>query len=383
LGITSARTYQRLQEREATYRLLVENQTDMVVKVDLKGRFLFVSPSYCRTFGKTEDELLGQTFMPLVHADDRESTAKAMEALYAPPYAVSIEQRARTKDGWRWLAWADTALLDEAGQVTAVLGVGRDITERKQAEAALKESRDLFDSFMEHLPALAFIKDREGRYIYTNPHYSTLFDEPPGYRLGKTDLELWPGEDGLVLMTNDRRVFEEKRILSVVETTHHNGASQYWQVSKFPILREGQAYYLAGVAFDISDRMKTEEAKQELEFQLLQTQKMEAIGTLAGGIAHDFNNILSAIIGFTEMSLMDVPPDSMVTENLEKVMRAGGRARDLVKQILTFSRQSQMDPKPIQLQPIIKEALKLLRASSNVSAVLSRWTARPVKGPVL
>jgi nitrogen-specific signal transduction histidine kinase/ActR/RegA family two-component response regulator len=109
--------------------------------------------------------------------------------------------------------------------------------------------------------------------------------------------------------------------------------------------------------------MKTEEAKQELEFRLLQTQKMEAIGTLAGGIAHDFNNILSAIIGFTEMSLMDVPPESGLTANLEKVLQAGGRARDLVKQILTFSRQAQMDPRPIQLQPIIKEALKLLRAS--------------------
>jgi len=363
LGVTSARTYLRLQEREATYRLLVENQTDMVVKVDLEGRFLFVSPSYCRTFGKTEEELLGRTFMPLVHEDDRESTAQAMEALYRPPYTAVIEQRAQTKAGWRWLSWADTAILDEAGRVAAIIGVGRDITERKQAEAALKESRDLFDSFMEHIPALAFIKDREGRYIYTNPFYSRLFDEPPGHRLGKTDLDLWPEEVGRELMANDRQVLEEKRILSMVETTQRQGETQYWQVAKFPLYRDGEALYLGGVAFDISDRMKTEEAKQELEFRLLQTQKMEAIGTLAGGIAHDFNNILSAIIGFTEMSLLDVPPGSGLTENLEKVLRAGGRARDLVKQILTFSRQSQMDPKPIQLQPIIKEALKLLRAS--------------------
>jgi PAS domain S-box-containing protein len=363
LGIASARTYQRLQARETTYRLLVENQTDMVIKVDLEGRFLFVSPSYCRTFGKTEKELLGRTFLPLVHEDDRENAARAMAALYQPPYTVSLEQRALTKNGWRWLAWVDTALRDEAGRVAAIIGVGRDITERKQAEAALKESRDLFDSFMEHLPALAFIKDREGRYIYTNRMYSELFDEPRDHRLGKTDLDLWPEEVGRELMANDRLVLEKKRILNLLETTHRNGDPQYWQVSKFPLIREGEVHYVGGVAFDISDRMKTEEAKQALEFQLLQTQKMEAIGTLAGGIAHDFNNILSAIIGFTEMSLLDVPPDAGVTENLEKVLRAGGRARDLVKQILTFSRQSPMDPKPIQLQPIIKEALKLLRAS--------------------
>ena len=231
----------------------------------------------------------------------------------------------------------------------------------------LQESRALFDSFMEHLPALAFIKDHEGRYVYTNPFYGTLFDEPPNCRLGKTDMDLWPAEVGQALMANDRRVLDESRIFNFVETTQRNGETQYWQVSKFPLSREGESSYLGGVAFDISDRMKTEEAKQELEFRLLQTQKMEAIGTLAGGIAHDFNNILSAIIGFTEMSLMDVAPDSGLTENLQKVLQAGGRARDLVKQILTFSRQSQMDPKPIQLQPIIKEALKLLRASLPTS----------------
>ncbi len=363
LGVSSARTHHRLQNREANYRLLVENQTDLVVKVDLEGRFLFVSPSYCRTFDKTEDALLGQTFMPLVHEDDRENTAQAMASLFHPPHTAVVEQRARTKNGWRWLAWSDTALLDEAGQVTAIIGVGRDITGQKEAEAALQQSRALFDSFMEHLPALAFIKDREGRYLYTNPFYDKLFDEPQGHRLGKTDLDLWPDEIGRELMANDRRVLNESRIFNFVETTQHHGATQYWQVSKFPLYREGEPTYLAGVAIDISDHMKTEEAKQELEFQLLQTQKMEAIGTLAGGIAHDFNNILSAIIGFTEMSLMDVPPEFGVTANLEKVLQAGGRARDLVKQILTFSRQGQMDPKPIHLQPIIKEALKLLRAS--------------------
>lgn len=363
LGLTSARTYYRLQEREGTYRLLVENQTDMVVKVDPEGRFLFVSPSYCRTFGKTEAELLGQVFMPLVHEDDRESTAKAMEALYQPPYTAVIEQRARTKDGWRWLSWVDTAMLNEAGQVIAIIGVGRDITERKQMEVSLKESRDLFDSFMGHLPALAFIKDREGRYIYTNQAYCKLFGEPQGHRLGKNDLELWDEDDARELMANDRLALKQNRILTVVETTQFQGETQYWQVSKFPLHKDGETYYVGGVAFDISDRMKTEEAKQELEFQLLQTQKMEAIGTLAGGIAHDFNNILSAIIGFTEMSLLDVTPESELTGNLQKVLQAGGRARDLVKQILTFSRQSQMDPKPVEPRLIIKEALKLLRAS--------------------
>ena len=123
-----------LRVSEEKYRLLVDNQTDLVVKVDSEGRFLFVSPSYCRTFGRSEEELLGNSFMPLVHDDDRKLTEEAMKSLYDPPHTVQIEQRAMTVNGWRWLQWVDTAVLDEAGEVCEIIGVGRDITERKEAE---------------------------------------------------------------------------------------------------------------------------------------------------------------------------------------------------------------------------------------------------------
>ena len=128
---------------EDKYRLLVENQTDMVVKIDPDGKFLFVSPSYCDMFGKREDELLGKTFMPLVHEDDQAATARAMDILYRPPYCCHLEQRAMTRHGWRWLAWADKAVLDENRQVVAVVGVGRDITVRKTYEIALKQRLEM------------------------------------------------------------------------------------------------------------------------------------------------------------------------------------------------------------------------------------------------
>ena len=123
-----------LAAREENYRLLVENQTDLIVKVDLEGRFLFVSPSYCRFFGKSEEELLGQKFLPLVHEEDRAATEEAMKALFSPPYHASLEQRALSAQGWVWLAWSDTAVLDDQGQVKEIIGVGRNITPRKKAE---------------------------------------------------------------------------------------------------------------------------------------------------------------------------------------------------------------------------------------------------------
>ncbi|MGD2012635.1 MAG: PAS domain S-box protein [Desulfobacterales bacterium] len=131
-----------LRESEEKYRLLIENQTDLVVKVDNEGKFQFVSPTYCDMFGTVAEKLLGKKFMPFVHEDDRAATAKAMEALYHPPHTAYLEQRAMTKDGWKWLSWMDTAVLDENKNVVAIVGVGRDITERKQTEKMLRESEE-------------------------------------------------------------------------------------------------------------------------------------------------------------------------------------------------------------------------------------------------
>jgi PAS domain S-box-containing protein len=133
-------TSKKLEESESKYRMLIENQTDLVVKVDVEGKFLFVSPSYCRMFGKTEEELLNKSFMPLVHEEDRQSTADALASLFHAPHTAYMEQRAMTKDGWRWLAWVDTALLNEKNEVESIIGVGRDINDRKLAEEVLHQT---------------------------------------------------------------------------------------------------------------------------------------------------------------------------------------------------------------------------------------------------
>jgi len=125
----------------------------------------------------------------------------------------------------------------------------------------------------------------------------------------------------------------------------------------------GRSIGTSAIVRDITERKKAEKEKIELEYQLRQAQKMEAIGILAGGIAHDFNNILSIILGYTDMAKEDSSPDSQFSHNLNQVLQAGYRARDLVKQILAFSRQAQVEKTPLKLQPIIKQAMKMVRSS--------------------
>ena len=132
-----------IEAREDQYRLLVENQTDVVVKVNMQGEFQYVSPSYCQMFGKSEDELLGKAFLPLVHEDDRELTERSLERLHHPPHTAYHEQRAMAKDGWRWLAWSNRAVLNDNGEVVGITAVGRDVTDVKRLEERIAHSQKM------------------------------------------------------------------------------------------------------------------------------------------------------------------------------------------------------------------------------------------------
>ena len=138
-----------LREREYRYRLIVEHQNDLVITFDADQRITFVCPMYCQTFGKSEEELLGHHFFPLIHEDDHARVKKSLEDLKKPSYTCVHEERVKTIDGWRWFSWSNRAIVDEQGQITEVIAVGRDVTDRKKAEQALQLSearyRKLFD----------------------------------------------------------------------------------------------------------------------------------------------------------------------------------------------------------------------------------------------
>lgn len=262
---------QALQQSEEKYRMLIENQTDLVVKVNTEGRFLYVSPSYCKLFGKTEQELIGQKYLPLVHNDDVLKTEAAMQKLYEPPYSMYVQQRALTKNGWRWLEWMDTAILNNQHKVIEIIGVGRDITEQKNAEFELQESQRRLSTLMGNLPGMVYRS-------MNNKEWTMLFVSKGCYELtGYTSDELINNNIRSyndIIHPNDRN-YVRKTVQNALKNktsfqleyriiTAQNKEKWVWEQGS-GINNNDEVVVLEGFISDINDRKLAEEALKESE----------------------------------------------------------------------------------------------------------------------
>ncbi len=227
----------------------------------------------------------------------------------------------------------------------------------------LGDRQALFNVFMNHLPALAFIKDSQGRYLYINSACKEMLKMEPEEIIGRSDCDLWPDDTAKVLCLNDAQIITDNQVYSAIEPVMVGGEQHHHLVTKFGIRNDQQPPLLGGIAFDMTEKVRAEEENANLEQQLIQSQKMEAIGTLAGGIAHDFNNVLAAIMGYVELAMFDAPPGSKVQGELEQVLKATHRASELVRQILTFSRKTGQERQSLDPKPLVTEVLKLIRAT--------------------
>ena len=243
--------------------------------------------------------------------------------------------------------------------------LSRALAEKNQVLRQLHEHQTLQLSLLENIPLPVFAKDRAGRYLICNGSYKEFFGKSDEEILGLDTFAVHPPDLAELYLDRDEellRLGTTQRYETKIR--HHDGELRDGIVHK-TLWRdgEGRVIGLVGTILDITERNRAEEEKKRLQAQLLQAQKMEAIGTLAGGIAHDFNNILGAILGYAEMVRDDSPPGSTAARDLDQILLAGSRAKDLVKQILAFSRQSEAERIPLQPAAIIKETIKLLRAS--------------------
>lgn len=245
------------------------------------------------------------------------------------------------------------------------------ITRLKQTEASLTKNEQKLRNIIEHSNELFYLHDTDHNLTYVSPQSRDFF----GYTPDETKVK-W-----MKMMTSNpinQAGFEitqkaiqtgEKQEPYILEGRRKDGKNILLEIEESPIIDEnGKTVLIAGAARDITDRKRAEEEKEDLEAQLRQSQKMEAVGTMAGGIAHDFNNILSIILGNTELAIRDVPEWHPVKESLDEVRKACLRAKDVIRQLLSYSRKSEMQLKPLDISVILKESLKLVRSSlpSNI-----------------
>ena len=236
--------------------------------------------------------------------------------------------------------------------------------EIKKFQTALEQKGKELEMMLDASPAMIFYKDVEQRFIRVNKKFAKTIGIGINEIIGKKHNELFPKNKDLSLKKDLEVIMNGKPLLNKKEFFETQNGRKQILVDRIPYKDiDRKVVGLIGFALDITDIERAEKDKKELEGQLQQSQRMESIGNLAGGIAHDFNNILSPIMIHSEISMMDLPPDNPIQHNLKEIFKAGERAKDIVKQILAFSRKVEGERAAIKIVPILKEVLKMLRSS--------------------
>ncbi|BBO69018.1 hypothetical protein DSCA_29480 [Desulfosarcina alkanivorans] len=307
-------------------------------------------------------------FSDVIHSRDRHRVWREIRHALDKSGAYEIEYRIIRKDGEvRDIGERGIRVVSDTEKPGILEGFIADITERKRAEQALRESEGKYRSIFENAVEGFFQSTPEGRFVQVNPTFARMlgYDSPEELVGAITDIE-----SQYYIDPEDRRRFmQHLRQFGSIEDfefrARRKDGSPIWvsNSTRAHVDADGHVVRHEGIVMDITQRKQAEKEKEALQVQLRQAQKLESIGHLAGGIAHDFNNILSAIIGYTELTLEDVDPGTLLENNLREIYTAGNRAKDLVKQILAFARQSDEALKPIRVDKIIREVLTFLRSS--------------------
>jgi len=357
-SLSSLLSYRDLRKNEEFLDNVVEHIPNMIFVKDAQTlRFVRFNKAGEQLVGYSREELLGKTDHDFFHKKEADFfRAKDREVLAARRLVDIAEETIQNKHKEkRILHTQKIPILDQTGTPQYLLGISEDITERKKAEASIRK----LSQAIEQSPVSIVITDAAGNIEFVNSTFSQITGYSYAEAIGSNPRIMKSGETPA---EEYRQLWETISKGGVWRGEFHNrkknGELFREQATIAPVRNADDVitHYVA-VKEDITERKK-------LEAQLRQAQKMEAIGTLAGGIAHDFNNILSAIIGFTELAMDTVENDSRAYSDLQQVLNAGRRAKELVFQILTFSRQREQKQKsPVNIKHLAKEVLKLIRAS--------------------
>jgi PAS domain S-box-containing protein len=343
---------QALVRTEQNYRSIFENSLEGIVQTTLEGRFIRMNPAMAKILGydTPRQAVLGITNLEKQLYVDPQRRKELLRDLKKHGEVKDFVARMKKQDGSLFWSSANCrAIRDSSGSIYYIESFVQDISDKLDAEEALRASEKKYRTVIENIPVIVWSVNTEGRFTLfegrgidalmlddslVGKHVEDVFsDVPPltemmAESLAGEALQRTVSWNGFVLNTISRPMLDAKKIITGV----------------------------IAVAVDISEQAVNEE-------MIRRTEKMEALGTLAGGIAHDFNNILTAVVNLTTLADMQVDKESKVHKDLVQVLVSAERGRDIVRQILTFCKRGREEKRPVQPAALIQEDIKLLRAT--------------------
>jgi len=356
------------QRKEAILNSLKEH----VIHQDTEMRILWANRAACESVNLSYEEIVGRYCYKIwARRNDPCPDCPVVRAIETgQPQAIEKY----TPDERYWFI-RGYPFRDKNGDIVGGIEITLEITEQKQAEETIRESERRYSALVQESPDAIISLDKTGNFL----SFNTVAERISGFSaeevmgkhftkigvLAKESIPKALKEFALVITGIERPPFE----LTIMRK---DKSYLFMEANPRLIKNKEEKAWIQVTLRDITDRKLVEKEKKKLEAQLQQAHKMETIGTLAGGIAHDFNNILYSIIGYTELALDDTEKRTHLHDNLQEVLIAAKRAKDLVKQILTFSRQVDREPKPLKIQIVVQEALKLIRSSLPSTIEINR-----------
>jgi PAS domain S-box-containing protein len=343
-----------LRESEERFRAVVDNVPVAVYLKDLEGRYLLHNRIYEEWYGISLDEIRGRTTDEFFPAEMAEAFIAQEKRLLESGAVDSMEIDILRKDG----SVRPTILIkfpvpSPDGKIAAIGGINIDITERKRAETALRESEERFRAVVDNVPVAVYLKDLEGRYLLHNRIYEEWYGIRPDEIRGRTVDEFFPAEMAEAFIAQDKRVQESGAMISMeMDVRHKDGSVRPTILIKFPIPDpDGKIIAIGGINIDITERKQAEQALHAAQNELLRKERLAALGEFTGTVAHELRNPLGAVAAAAHVLRRKFTgQDADVEKALEFANRGIKRCDNIITELLDFARAKGLQPLPTKLE---------------------------------